>query len=93
MLVDPAAAHTANGVRPAARSARTAVTRVVGASRHDWSVGSTRTWDGRRPMTRAVRASDEWAWSETYRTASSDGPPATSRATSRPVRLAVDPPF
>jgi hypothetical protein len=43
-------------------------------------------------MARAVRARDEWAWSDTYTTLSPDGPPAASRATSSAVRLAADPP-
>lgn len=43
-------------------------------------------------MARAVRASDECAWSDTYTTLALDGPPAASRATSSAVRLAADPP-
>src|SRR5215472_3945210 len=44
-------------------------------------------------MARAVRAREEWPWSETYTTLSSDGPPAASRATSSAVRFAADPPL
>ena len=55
-------------------------------------MGSTRTWWGRRPIARAVRASEECAWSDTYTTSSPDGPPAASRATSSAVRLAAEPP-
>ena len=43
-------------------------------------------------MARAVRAREEWAWSDTYITSSPEGPPAASRATSSAVRLAADPP-
>ena len=43
-------------------------------------------------MARAVRAIEEWAWSDTYTTDAVDGPPAASRATSRAVRLAAEPP-
>ena len=43
-------------------------------------------------MARAVRARDEWAWSDMYTTLSPEGPPAASRATSSAVRLAAEPP-
>ena len=93
MLVDPALAHRANGIRPAPRSARTAAATVSGARRQRPSVGSTRTCSGRSPIARAVRASDECAWSDTYTTEPGDGPPAASRATSSAVRLAAEPPL
>src|SRR5205809_8005333 len=44
-------------------------------------------------MAHAVRAREEWPWSETYTTLSSEGPPAASRATSSAVRFAADPPL
>ena len=78
----PAFAERKNGMRPAtARRPRRRAHRV----RREAAVrppGSTRTWSGRNPSTRAPRASDECAWSETYATSRSLIAPTTaSRAT------------
>ena len=92
-LVVPALATTTAGRRPAARSASIAPRSAEGRTRIRSSVGSTRTWSGRKPSTRAPRASEEWVWSDRYSTASSViGPINVSRAHARAVRLAADPP-
>ena len=88
MFVVPAFPTTANGVRPAARSAATAAATASTGRRKDESLASTRTDDS--PITLRSRRIDACAWSLRYTT-----PPAPrdSRAATNAVRDAIEPPL
>jgi hypothetical protein len=93
VFVAPADAETSSGRRPAARSAAIACARMSGRIRNSSSTGRMRTCSGRKPSTRAARATDEWACAETYATTSAViAPSRASRAQASAVRFAADPP-
>ena len=88
------AADDEQRLAPGRRSASIAAASAFGRSRRVASAGSTRTWSGRKPSTRAARASDECAWPETYATALSViGPSSASRAHASAVMFAAEPPL
>ena len=93
VFVDPAAAATNSGRRPAATSASIVAASASGRILKCSSVGSTRTCSGRKPRARAARATEEWAWSEQYATTSATiGPINDSLAHASAVMLAAEPP-
>ena len=94
MFVVPALAATNRGRRPARSSASIARSRESGRMRNRSSTGTARTRLGGNPSTRAALATEEWAWSEWYTTASAHIEPSrASLAHASAVRFATEPPL
>ena len=87
-----------SGVRPASRSAVTALRSAVGLSRKPLSAGRRRRLSRPRPSRATALPIDRWASEEAYTTLEPATPvwlagTLASRAMARPIKFASDPPL